>query len=397
MCCAERQPPSEGFLVKAHRFGIGAVIAALAISAAAGWPAMASAALRQAPASPASGWRTVSGLAIPSSESANLTALTMARPSLGWAAGFTLDNTKQNAPFEPLLAAWNGRTWRQVPMKLDTAGRLDGLAAQSARNAWAVGTTYPSNDASEPLTLHWNGHQWARVPAAGVPGFAYISLIGVAVRSATDAWAVGEAQAPSSQRLRPVIEHWDGRHWKLMANPKVQAETALSAVTVASNGQAWAVGTPFTNSRRGIVLHWTGRSWVTAATPATSTAVVLDGVTLAGHKVWAVGSASDANGNWTPYAIRWQGGCWTMMKVPAVAGGQFESVIPFGHGQLMAVGEAIRGALYGLWNGRSWAAATNSKLAQLDAIASDHSHVVWAVGSVTTSPTSFRPVVQVSR
>jgi hypothetical protein len=319
----------------------------------------------------------------------------MARPSLGWAAGFTLDNTKQNAPFGPLLAAWNGRAWRQVPLKLGTAGRLDGLAAHSASNVWAVGTAYPSNGAPQPLTLHWNGRQWARVPAAGVPGFPYVSLLGVAVRSATDAWAVGEAQAPSSQRLRPVIEHWDGHRWKLMAIPKVPAETALSAVTVASNGQAFAVGTPFTNNRRGVVLHWTGRSWVTAATPATSTAVMLGGVTVAGNNVWAVGSASDANGSWTPYALRWAGSRWTKVKLPAVAGGQFESVMPFGHGQLMAVGEASKGALYGLWNGRSWAVATNSKLAQLNAIASDRSRAVWAVGSVSTSPQTFRPVVQV--
>jgi hypothetical protein len=102
----------------------------------------------------------------------------MAGPSLGWTAGFTLANN-QNAPFEPLLAAWNGHRWRTVPVNLGkgVSGRLDGLADQSPDNAWAVGTAYVGSDSSRPLILHWNGRQWTRVPGAGVPGFGYVSLL----------------------------------------------------------------------------------------------------------------------------------------------------------------------------------------------------------------------------
>jgi len=239
----------------------GAAVAALAISAASFTIQSASAAT--------SGWRTVPGPAVPAGASANLTGLAMAGPSLGWASGFTL--ASQDAPFEPLLAAWNGHQWRDVPVHLGTkaGGRLDGLAVSSATNAWAVGTAYPGSQSAQPLILHWDGHQWARVPAAGVPGYGYVMLLGVAVRSAIDAWAVGEAESATTAALRPVIEHWDGHHWRLMANPALPPQTALGSVTVAADGEAWAVGTPFTGTGRGVVLHWTKRAWLTSATPVT--------------------------------------------------------------------------------------------------------------------------------
>lgn len=167
------------------------------------------------------------------------------RPVARLDGGFTLADP--NAPFEPLLAAWNGRRWRAIPVHLakGTSGRLDGLAAASADDAWAVGTADVSDDSLQPLFLHWNGREWVRVPEASVPGFGYVSMYGVAIHSATDAWAVGEAESTTKPVLRPVIEHWNGRRWQLMANPPVPSMTAPTSVTVAAYGEAWAVGRPW--------------------------------------------------------------------------------------------------------------------------------------------------------
>src|SRR5690242_20641090 len=91
-------------------------------------------------------WRNVPGPAVPAGSDANLTALAMAGPSLGWASGFTLANSPQNAEFKPLLAAWNGQHWRPIPVRLEAAGgRLDGLTVRSSTDAWAVGTVRPSS------------------------------------------------------------------------------------------------------------------------------------------------------------------------------------------------------------------------------------------------------------
>jgi hypothetical protein len=110
----------------------------------------------------------------------------------------------------------------------------------------------------------------------------------------------------------------------------------------------------------------------------------------------AVGTASDANGHFTPYALRWDGRRWAKVGLPAVAEGQFESVTAVADGELIAVGEDSKGALYGLWNARRWAVGTESRITQLNSVAYDGRRVAWAVGSVTTSQQTFRPVVQVT-
>jgi hypothetical protein len=343
---------------------------------------------------------------VPAAGSANLTALAMAGSSQGWTAGFTLANSPQNAPFEPLLAAWNGHQWRTVNLAKTGAGRLDGLAVRSAADAWAVGTAYPGSSTSQPLILHWNGRQWARVHAAGVPGFPYVSLLGVAVRSATDAWAVGQAQS-SGFSVRPVIEHWDGSKWRLLPNPAVPALTGLSSVTVAADGQAWAVGDSFNNSPDGLVLHWTGRTWVTSATPKTSTGVNLDSVTaVSSGNVWAVGTAFTGNGPYRAYALHWNGRQWASVSLPDRGQGTDDrgllSVVPLGHGQLVAVGSdnpagAPGSALYAVWSGGSWKISQGPRNAVgLNAVAFDGRRAVWAAGAATTSPQTFRPVMQVN-
>ena len=93
----------------------GAAATALALGTA----ALGAAAFTLPPASAATAaWRTVPRPAVAVGASANLTAVAMAGPSLGWASGFTMVNA--NAPFEPLLAAWNGHRWRTVPLNLGT-------------------------------------------------------------------------------------------------------------------------------------------------------------------------------------------------------------------------------------------------------------------------------------
>ena len=350
------------------------------------------------------------GPAVVSSDSANLTALAMAGPSLGWASGFTLSNTSQDSPFEPLLSAWNGHQWRTVRVAVGTAGgRFDGLAAQSATDAWAVGSAYAGNGATgQPLTEHWNGRRWTRVPAPGVKGSPYSFLLGVAVHSAGDAWAVGEAPALSGT-VSPFIEHWDGRRWRLAPVPDVGPNVSLAGVTVAADGQAWAVGVPFKNSRRPLVLRWTGHAWVVAPTPEASGDVMLDGVTaVSPDDVWAVGTVSVDGGPYRPYATHWNGRRWTAVSVPdrgpASDDRQFQSVTSLGGGRLAAVGTDLGttggGALYGIFDGRAWSVSLGPRSSQskdLNAVAYDGRHAVWAVGSLILSEQTFAPVVMVNR
>ena len=79
---------------------------------------------------------------------------------------------------------------------------LNGVAATSARSAWAVG--YDDNPVTsdlKSLILRWNGKTWSQVTAAA-PGV----LLGLATTSATNAWAVGFTQPSRNVGAGPAGE-----------------------------------------------------------------------------------------------------------------------------------------------------------------------------------------------
>jgi hypothetical protein len=60
---------------------------------------------------------------------------------------------------------WNGAQWSRVrvpnPGDTQTDRGLSDVAATSASNAWAVGSSF-----SGILLLHWNGTKWAQQPVS---------------------------------------------------------------------------------------------------------------------------------------------------------------------------------------------------------------------------------------
>ncbi len=83
-----------------------------------------------------------------------------------------------------------------------TDGYLTAVTALSPVSAWAVGgIASPSGPPAGQVILHWNGTAWSRVPPASRE-----NLAGVAVLSASDAWAAGGA-----------ILHWNGQTWTTAA------------------------------------------------------------------------------------------------------------------------------------------------------------------------------------
>ena len=85
---------------------------------------------------------------------------------------------------------------------------LTGVAATSARHALAVGYTQEFGQPAHPVVLQWAGKAWKRV--AGLRP-ADASLEGVAAVSAGDAWAVG--YYGNSADSRTLIVHWNGHRW----------------------------------------------------------------------------------------------------------------------------------------------------------------------------------------
>src|SRR5215469_5433346 len=126
--------------------------------------------------------------------------------------------------------AGTGVPERAVPVP---GGQLFGVAATSARNAWAVGGAVNSG---KTLILHWNGTVWTHVPSPTPVGDT--ELYAVAATSASDAWAVGGGASPG----KTVILHWNGTAWKTVPSPTPKGGGALFGVTATSASDAWAVG-----------------------------------------------------------------------------------------------------------------------------------------------------------
>ena len=61
-----------------------------------------------------------------------------------------------------VVLRWNGSTWKRVPSPTSklNGGQLLGVAAISAKNAWAVGNNF--NDEAQTVILHWTGAAWHR-------------------------------------------------------------------------------------------------------------------------------------------------------------------------------------------------------------------------------------------
>ena len=131
-----------------------------------------------------------------------------------WAVGNNPDLS--TGPGQTLVLGWNGTSWPRVPSPDPGAGanELTGVSAVSGTQAWAVGESAlnPSGGPVDTLILGWNGTAWSQVSSPS-PGPASNVLTGVSADSATDAWAVGSYLSKSVRDT--LILHWNGTAWSV--------------------------------------------------------------------------------------------------------------------------------------------------------------------------------------
>lgn len=111
---------------------------------------------------------------------------------------------------------------------------LEGIAALSPTNVWAVGFSAGPIFGDNNLVEHWDGSAWSLVPPGS--GTAPADSFGVAaVPGATTLWDVGGAG--------PAIQKWLGGVWQTatVASP-ANSSSELLAVAAVSAANAWAVG-----------------------------------------------------------------------------------------------------------------------------------------------------------
>ena len=135
--------------------------------------------------------------------------------------------------------AWTG----MQPPSPGTESFLDGVAVLSPCNAWAVGYYY-NGAAYQTLIEHWNGTSWKQVTSPNPGGSSHDDFLdGVAATSSTNAWAVGYYYNGTADQT--LIEHWNGTAWKEVTSPNVGGSSlynSLDGVAATSSTNAWAVG-----------------------------------------------------------------------------------------------------------------------------------------------------------
>lgn len=350
-----------------------------------------------------------------------------------WAVGSSSNSPYGDQEQKVLIEHWNGFAWSVVKghnVELGNSG-LSGVVALSPNNVWAVGSTSRSNfSSSQPLIEHWNGSAWAIVDA---PSPANSSLYSIAAVSANDLWAVGGNNVKISGNMvqRTLIEHWDGRSWKIVPSPNAvngagPGFTFLNGITAVSANDVWAVGfssrATVLNNQAALIEHWNGIAWTVVQGANAGIDGFLYGIAaVSPDDVWAVGSLTTSGiGGDSQQALieHWNGSSWSMVGNPgsATEGSILDAIVTRSANDIWAVG-ATGGSqpltLIEHWDGHSWttvnspsinpigpdAPTFNNELVGVATVPS--SHIIWAVGSaandnVTASPpptpTQFSPV-----
>jgi hypothetical protein len=290
-----------------------------------------------------------------------------------------------------------------------SSARLEAVSADSATDAWAVGSYTRGDGEPHALILHWNGGAWAVAASPDLPGGArnaFVDLKGVVALTKTSAWAVGYRTTHAGLD-QTVAEHWNGRRWTVAPsqNPRdLVGDTyaALAAICrVPDSTRLWAVGSSGRFGReRPMVETWTGMTWevvhvAVGALPKHGIGVELNGVAASKRFVLAVGDFNNfANGRTLPIALRRTSAGWAVAHPVRVVGAELMGVthVP-GTTVFWSGGEYINTSdrnqpFVERWNGAGW--ATNELSvgdptmdeAGFDAIRATGSGAVLAVGGI---------------
>jgi hypothetical protein len=200
-------------------------------------------------------------------------------------------------------------------------GNLLAVAAGSKRNAWAVGNVQGKGHfgAARTLTLHWNGKKWKRVgsPSPAAHTSLDVLLDAVSIISRRNVWAVGDISCACGPGT-PVIEHWNGKKWKVVHHPKSNTGGNLFGVAGVAAHHVWIAGAAGegTSPEKTLVLTWNGHKWKHERAPSPVGSSDLRGIVVtSAHDAWAVGGASNKAQTHTAALIeRWNGRRWRVVR-----------------------------------------------------------------------------------
>jgi len=280
---------------------------------------------------------------------------------------------------------WNG----SQPVNPSPQGfnQLESIAALSACDAWAVGSTDPGNGSGEQAVIeHWTGGSWAVSPLPPLTGVSRIGLDGVSA-SAGVVYAVGDATDSGTGVARTLTLRWGGTRWVRVGSPSPGTGDAhLESVDVLSASDVWAVGSASAGTVP-LALQWNGSRWVSRDFPPGSSGELIAVSAVSGSDVWALGH--DGPGG-PPVMYHWDGSRWARSAMTVPPGGELTGLTAVAGNDVWAAGfqgGGLERTLVMHWDGSGWNPVPSPSPGnqdrdddQLLGMASSSAGDVWAAG-----------------
>lgn len=223
----------------------------------------------------------------------------------------------------------------------------------------------------------------AETPVMAIGGKTNNQLFAVSGVSSSDAWAVGETSNSSS--AHPLIEHFDGSRWTIVAGPKQKA--VLTGVTALASNDVWAVGT---SGAQPYAIHWDGTAWNVIPTPRVPPGYfayinAVSGFPGSPNDVWAVGQLLHNSGRSAgALTEHWDGHVWTSGSGP---GALLNAVSVTAAGEVWAVGSdntyppRVPFTVIGHWENGGWSTRAGAfGRGDLNGVAAESGGDVWVAG-----------------
>lgn len=225
-----------------------------------------------------------------------LSAISVVSPDDIWAVGTLIES---NAQQHALIEHWNGSQWQAVssPGIQQKFDFLNSVTAIASNNIWASGFSADSKFTNvQTLIEHWNGSQW-QIMSSLNPGRSDNILEAVTAVSANNIWAVGQANyTGQTGRVQTLVEHWNGTQWSVVASPSAgKFHDMLFSVTAITTNNIWALGLTATNQNAStwqpLIEHWDGTQWSIVASPQAGISRNIEGMTSVPgtNQLWVVG------------------------------------------------------------------------------------------------------------
>ena len=306
-------------------------------------------------------------------------------PNNVWAVG-DYYSTSQSA-YVSLIEHWTGANWQVVPSPSENyITNLNAITAISANDIWAVGSTELENSGTSfTLIEHWDGTSWSIIPSPS-PGKQLNRLWGVSAGPSNDVWAVGDYSTKNGKLFKTLIEHWDGTSWSVVPSPSSANFDTLYSVSVVKNtDQVWAVGSYInsSNTPEALIEQWKGSHWAKVPAPNNGAGELFGVQAISPTDVWAVGGVSGQT-----LTEQWNGTSWGVVSSPNIGSRDFLlGVTAVSANDVWAVGSALDGSgsetLTEQWNGTSWSVVTSPNVAhdQFNAASAvQTTGKLWSVG-----------------